>query len=96
VHELATNAVKYGALSATGHVEISWSTEIYQMRPGFRFVWTESGGPTVKEPTKKGFGSRLIERMLAGDFSGEVRTFYHPSGIVCELSAPLVGQNSVP
>jgi two-component sensor histidine kinase len=91
VHELATNAAKYGALSTSGKVDIVWSNDEGGSRPGFRFTWTESGGPTVSEPTAKGFGTRLIEKMLANDFGGEVRTFYRSDGIVCELVAPMVG-----
>jgi PAS domain S-box-containing protein len=94
IHELATNAVKYGALSTNGEVDITWSNE--RPETGFRLTWTESGGPAVEEPSQsqKGFGSRLIELMLANDFKGNVRTFYRPSGVVCELAAPMVGSTS--
>ena len=93
VHELATNAAKYGALSANGRVDIVWSDEIVDARPGLRFVWTESGGPPVTEPApdRKGFGSRLIERMLSNEFGGKVTTEYRPEGVVCELTAPMAG-----
>jgi two-component sensor histidine kinase len=91
LHELATNATKYGALSANGKVEIVWANETIDGEPSFRFTWTESGGPPVTEPApgRKGFGSRLIEQMLGNDFSGKVRTAFHADGIVCELIAPL-------
>ncbi|WP_299812929.1 PAS domain-containing sensor histidine kinase [Tardiphaga sp.] len=91
VHELATNATKYGSLSGKGRVEITWSDELTEGVPGFRFKWAESGGPVVTEPpaAKRGFGSRLIERMLSNDFSAEVRVSYKPSGVECELVAPL-------
>jgi two-component sensor histidine kinase len=91
VHELATNAVKYGALSTGGRVDIVWSDEPIASAPSFRFTWTESGGPTVSEPApaQRGFGSRLIERMLAGDFSGDAKISYRSDGAVCELIAPL-------
>ena len=91
IHELATNALKYGALSAGGRVDIVWSKETIGSTPSFRFTWTESGGPAVSEPApaQRGFGSRLIERMLAGDFSGDVKVSYRPEGVVCELIAPL-------
>ena len=91
VHELATNAVKYGSLSGRGNVEITWSSELIDAQPSFRFLWTEKGGPEVTEPapSKKGFGSRLIERLLANDFAGKVNTYYHLNGVVCELIAPL-------
>ena len=98
VHELATNAVKYGALSSHGNVDIVWSNAPIESRSGFRFVWTESGGPPVTEPMQdqKGFGSRLIERVLANDFGGKVKTHYRPDGVVCELIAPALTQNSAP
>ena len=89
IHELATNATKYGALSGTGSVAVAWSDRPIGGVETFSFSWTESGGPAVSEPEKKGFGSRLIERMLPNDFGGEVRTFYRPSGLVCELTSPL-------
>jgi two-component sensor histidine kinase len=90
-HELATNAAKYGALSANGRVEIIWSTEIIEEVPSFRFTWSESGGPQVTEPAAsgKGFGTRLIEQMLGNDFAGKVTVSYPPGGVVCELIAPL-------
>jgi len=83
LHELTTNAVKYGALSnAEGRIRLSWSTDSEQ----FYLKWQEVGGPLVSEPERKGFGSRLI-RMGMG--SGDVRTEYHPKGFVLTLSAPL-------
>jgi two-component sensor histidine kinase len=91
VHELATNAMKYGALSnGSGTVDIVWSEEIIEAMPSFRFTWSESGGPPVSEPApdRKGFGSRLIERMLTNDFAGKVQISYRPEGAVCELIAP--------
>ena len=85
VHELATNALKYGALSSeTGSVRITWSNGD-EANPGFRFTWEEAGGPPVAQPTRKGFGSRLIERILATDFNGTVETVYRPEGIKCVL-----------
>jgi two-component sensor histidine kinase len=96
VHELATNAVKYGSLSTNGNVEVEWAEVVADAVPSFRFTWTESGGPSVVEPTQeqKGFGSRLIERMLANDFGGQVQTFYRPGGVVCELVSPLSRLNN--
>jgi two-component sensor histidine kinase len=90
VHELATNAAKYGALSNGGKVAIGWSHETIEEVPTFRFTWTESGGPAVAEPDPdlKGFGSRLIEQMLQNDFAGKVQISYRPEGVVCELIAP--------
>lgn len=57
--------------------------------PAFHFQWREADGPAVAEPVKRGFGSRLIERLLANDFGGEVRIDYAAGGVVCKLSAPL-------
>jgi two-component sensor histidine kinase len=94
IHELATNATKYGALTGHGSVAVTWTDQAADGAETFRFTWTESGGPAVTEPTKKGFGSRLIEKMLPNDFGGEVRTFYRPDGVVCELTAPLGRLNS--
>jgi two-component sensor histidine kinase len=65
LHEMATNSVKYGALRADGRVRVEWSVD-----DEFRFTWTEAGGPKVQEPTRKGFGSRMIERVLASYFRG--------------------------
>ena len=89
VNELATNAVKYGALSSpAGGVDISWSRS-WDGKPDFAFLWRESGGPRVAEPTRQGFGSRVIKDFLAHDFAGTVRLSYEPDGVVCELQTPL-------
>jgi two-component sensor histidine kinase len=92
VHELATNAAKYGSLSsANGKVDVAWHVAATGDIPAFHFVWTETGGPPAMEPepSKKGFGSRLIERMFRSDFGGAVRIDYGGNGVVCELTAPL-------
>jgi PAS domain S-box-containing protein len=89
LHELATNAAKYGALSVpTGRVTIGWGIEQRDV-PWFTFRWQEQDGPAVSEPSRKGFGSRLIERVLALELSGDVRITYETSGVVCEIVAPL-------
>ena len=86
VHELCTNAVKYGALSApSGSVEIKWSVDDNQ----FRWRWQERSGPPVIPPAQTGFGSRLIERSLATQLSAEVNIVYEPAGVVCTIDAPL-------
>ena len=85
VHELATNSVKYGALTVpTGRVDASWE----QGPDGFRFVWRESGGPIVSVPERRGFGSRLVERVLAADFRGTATIDFAPEGVCFTLSAP--------
>ena len=92
VHELATNAMKYGALSKDGgRVRVSWSTNIRDGMPGFDFDWIETGGPPVvaPDPSQKGFGTRLIERMLKNDVGGDVRLDFAPDGVSCEVRAPL-------
>ncbi|GEP00195.1 sensor histidine kinase [Methylobacterium haplocladii] len=89
LHELATNAAKYGSLSqAGGHVSVVWAVDGAGEDATFRLTWTERGGPTIAPPSRKGFGSRLIERGLAG---GTVRTEYAPEGVSCRLEAPLGG-----
>jgi len=86
VHELCTNAIKYGALSMpAGRVEINWSGDHGE----FRWMWRERGGPAVAVPTQTGFGSRLIERSLAAQLSAKVRLNYEPTGLVCTIDAPL-------
>ena len=86
IHELATNAVKYGALSNdNGIVTLNWQREADQ----FSLVWTESGGPTVSQPTRRGFGSRLIERALSASVQGTAKIDYRPSGVVFEIRTNL-------
>lgn len=91
LHELATNATKYGALSNdTGRIKISWTIgRIGDRKDALEFVWRETGGPQVSEPKSKGFGSRLISRVLAADFNGEVRINYPAEGVTCMLTANL-------
>jgi two-component sensor histidine kinase len=88
VNELATNAVKYGALSSDqGRVDMAWSFD--ERKDSFELQWVESGGPAVQPPQKRGFGSRLIERGLAQDLGGSVRLEFKPEGIVCTIRTPL-------
>jgi two-component sensor histidine kinase len=89
LHELATNAAKYGALSVpTGRVVIKWSIK-HETSSGLIFRWEEQNGPEVSPPSRRGFGSQLIERVLAGELQGKVQITYDPTGIVCEIDAPL-------
>ncbi|TNC15993.1 PAS domain S-box protein [Methylobacterium terricola] len=86
LHELATNAVKYGALSVpAGQVTLSWS--VGEGRLSLR--WQERGGPSVVPPTRTGFGSRLIERSLARELDGTVSLSFPREGVVCTIVAPL-------
>ncbi|WP_312223700.1 HWE histidine kinase domain-containing protein [Rhizobium rhizoryzae] len=87
LHELATNAAKYGALSGEqGKVEIDWTVHDDGT---FAFQWAESGGPPVFPPTRTGFGSQLINRMVAPYFKGAANVEYHPSGIRFSLKGQL-------
>jgi PAS domain S-box-containing protein len=89
LQELATNAVKYGALSnETGEIRITWSVSLVSSPPHVRMIWEEKGGPTVAPPKRRGFGSRLIERSLASDLGGRVNIEFAASGVVCTLEAP--------
>jgi PAS domain S-box-containing protein len=86
LHELATNAIKYGALSSeSGRVSVHWTTGDGR----FRLRWQEDGGPPVVPPATKGFGSRMIEFGLASELRGDVRISYRPEGVVCTIDAPL-------
>ena len=87
LHELGTNAVKYGALSNDrGYIEISWT--IRQGRE-FRLRWHERNGPRVSPPSRSGFGSRLIKRSLAAEFEGVVELDFKPDGLSCTICAPV-------
>ncbi|MBE0691825.1 MAG: sensor histidine kinase [Aquamicrobium sp.] len=91
INELATNALKYGALSSgDGEVRVTWAAG----RPGtedeFRLNWVEAGGPPVSPPERKGFGSRIIEKALAADFMGEAALSYDPAGVRCELRTRMI------
>jgi PAS domain S-box-containing protein len=89
LHELATNASKYGALSAeVGHIEIVWSVKHKEGAEHLMFSWREIGGPLVTPPSKKGFGSRLIGSSLSA--FGDVSLHYLPEGLALELDAPLL------
>lgn len=83
IHELATNAAKYGALSnATGSVSIAWGVH----GAGFSLEWIETGGPVVEEPARRGFGSRLIEKVVASYFDGDAHLDFHPEGVRFRLT----------
>lgn len=92
LHELATNAIKYGSLSSEGgHAFIEWSLRGNEDEKTFVFSWIESNGPKVTPPTRQGFGSRMIEQALAGYFNGTAELMYDPDGLRFELEAPLSG-----
>ncbi|WP_068874421.1 MULTISPECIES: sensor histidine kinase [unclassified Phenylobacterium] len=85
LHELATNAVKHGAWSGEGRVDIA----ITATQSRLDFVWHESGGPSVAPPDRRGFGSRLLERGVAAEMGGDVTLDFAPGGLICMISAPL-------
>jgi PAS domain S-box-containing protein len=90
LQELATNAIKYGALSnATGEISLTWSVESLSALPYLHMRWEERGGPPVERPNRRGFGSRLIERSLAHELDGEVKIEFAPTGVICTVDAPL-------
>ncbi|MFY9837456.1 MAG: PAS domain S-box protein [Xanthobacteraceae bacterium] len=85
LHELVTNAVKYGALAtAEGRIEVNWS------HPGdgrLTLRWIETGGPPVKPPTRQGFGHRVVERMI-GQLKGKSSFDWRPEGLACQIAFP--------
>ena len=86
LHELATNAAKYGALYvAEGQVRVDWSPA-----PDGQLVfrWTEVGGPPVRPPTRRGFGTKAMETMIRGHVGGDMRLDWHPDGLACEITLP--------
>lgn len=96
LHELCTNAMKYGALSnGTGTVAFAWRRS-GGPDPRLRLVWRESGGPAVSPPKRRGFGSRMIEQALAQDLQGDVAMDFMPDGLVCTIDAPLPERHRAP
>ncbi len=92
LHELGTNAAKYGALSNDeGYIEIAWTLAPRPQGPEFRLRWRERNGPLVLPPSRKGFGTLLIQRNLAAEFKGEVELEYQPNGVECTIYAPAEG-----
>lgn len=91
LHELCTNAVKYGALSQDkGKVTIAWSVlRRKNAGPLLKFRWSEKGGPPVAPPTSRGFGTKLIERGLANDLGGDVKINFARNGVSCVINAVL-------
>jgi two-component sensor histidine kinase len=86
LHELATNAAKYGALSCPeGRVSVKWGLQNGMLH----LDWEESGGPPVTPPTKKGFGSRLLEELVIRDLEGDTKLTYDVSGVRCSISTAL-------
>jgi two-component sensor histidine kinase len=92
LHELATNAAKYGALSRpNGHVEVAWS----RTPDGIVLRWTETGGPPAKPPTRKGFGTRVMDGMIRGQMRGDMRFEWRAEGLACEIAIPVPATESL-
>jgi PAS domain S-box-containing protein len=95
IHELTTNAAKYGALSnRTGRVTVAWDLEPVGPAGTLRLTWRESGGPPVSPPRRQGFGSRLLHRVLITQVQAEVLTDYAPDGFSLTMRAPLPVRNT--
>ena len=90
VHEIATNAAKYGALSNdTGTVTLDWSLIKDSAEPKLKLVWTEAGGPHVTAPVQRGFGSRLIERSARDQLGGDATVDFLPRGVIYTITCAL-------
>lgn len=90
LHELCTNAAKYGALSVqTGRVDIRWAVSHSIDPPSFGLTWTETGGPPVSPPARTGFGSRVIRQVLEQQIGGAVDLTYAVTGVLCRITAPV-------
>jgi two-component system, chemotaxis family, CheB/CheR fusion protein len=97
LHELATNAAKYGALSVpTGQLAITWHENDEGPAARIHLDWSEMGGPKVTPPMRQGFGTKLIERSTAHELGGEARLEFLKEGLRCELIFPWAGRPAVP
>jgi two-component sensor histidine kinase len=89
LNELMTNAAKYGALSQPeGRVRVEWGG-IEDSPSKLRMVWTEMGGPLVQPPTRRGFGSTLIEQNITRELGGTIEKNFDPAGLVCTMTLPI-------
>jgi len=90
VHELATNAARHGALSiASGRVAVAWALEGVRAGTVLRFTWEETGGPPVAPPSRVGFGTRMIDRIVQHELGGEVARRFEPHGLSCTILVPV-------
>lgn len=90
LHELATNAAKYGALSAPGGtVSVSWNVANGTTTPAMHIAWRETGGPQVKPPKRRGFGSRLVEQGVHQELDGAAAIAFERDGLTCNIDFPL-------
>lgn len=82
--------MKYGALSQpSGRIEITWRLDQSTQPAELVFEWRECGGPAVKPPPRKGFGTELLERTLAFEFKGQTNLAFNPAGLQCTIAIPL-------
>jgi two-component system, chemotaxis family, CheB/CheR fusion protein len=90
IHELATNAVKYGALSQPGaRIRVAWALALHTACPQLRFSWEESGVMMAAVPLSRGFGRELVERLIARELKGDGRMTFLPDGLHCKIEVPL-------
>jgi len=90
MHEMATNAAKYGALSSgEGRLTVSWAIIGDAGPDRLRLTWDESGGPPVSEPTRSGFGSRLVSQSITRDLGGRIDLDYRAGGLHCVMEIPV-------
>lgn len=97
LHELATNACKYGALtSPAGRIDVAWHLRAAGRERSLHMTWAEQGGPRVNPPKRRGFGSKLIEHAMALDLKGDVHLDFSPDGIRCRISFSMDDSSVVP
>lgn len=90
LHELASNARKYGALSVPGgKVQVRWDVAAHSGSRWLRLVWEEVGGPEVLEPERRGFGTRVVTEGIKRDLGGRVSLDFSPTGLSCVLEFPI-------
>jgi PAS domain S-box-containing protein len=90
LNELATNAIKHGALaSPAGRLALGWAKRDEPDRTVLQVDWREQGGPVVLAPARRGFGTRLMQRCIEGDLAGEVDLSFEPTGVACRITFPL-------
>lgn len=96
IHELATNAARHGALSVPrGKVDVQWTARATESGSMLCLTWQETGGPSVAKPTRRGFGTRMIERGLKHDLQGDATLVFDSDGLRCVITMPLAAQQAV-
>jgi len=93
LHELITNSVKYGALSAlSGRLRVQWDVQADELQ----LLWEERGGPPVNKPASRGFGTRSVIASIESQLGGRADFDWHPAGLVCRLSVPIAEEKTRP